>query len=101
MPHTCNAWGINTEYANTPIHIQEMSAVRLSFHSENFHILLEGLRKHFIICLTHLFGMHSKIKKNFANKQHSILQNHYKCIIWIGFLFTKFAQINLKNNIES
>ncbi len=29
IPHTCIAWGIDTECANTtPIHIQEMSAVR-------------------------------------------------------------------------
>lgn len=29
------------------IAIQERSAVRLSLTSENFHIFLEGLRKHF------------------------------------------------------
>ena len=36
-PHLYSV-GIGIEYAIAPIHIQEMSAVRLSFHSENFHI---------------------------------------------------------------
>ena len=48
MPHTCIVWGIDTECANVPIHIQEMSAVRLSLYSENFHIFKQGLRKHFL-----------------------------------------------------
>ena len=71
MPHTCNAWGIGTEYANTPIHIQEMSAVRCPTVFENFHIFLQGLRKHFLyVRQGYKLPRHNKIKKNFRNEQH-------------------------------
>ena len=72
MPHTCNAWGIGIEYANVPIHIQEMSAVRSSSllktstfsckDCENtFYMSAEGIK-----C-----PRRYKIKNIFPNKQHS------------------------------
>ena len=51
MPHTCNMQIWVVEYSPT-IHIQEMSAIRISLSFENFHIFIVGLcEKHFLICL--------------------------------------------------
>jgi hypothetical protein len=62
MPHTCNVWDIEREYINVLIHIQEMSAVRWSSCIENFHIFLEGLRKHFLyVC--YLSNSITKLRK--------------------------------------
>ena len=47
MPHTWIVWGVRTE-VHSRIAIQEMSAVRMPSCIENFHIFLEGLRKHFL-----------------------------------------------------
>ena len=56
------------------IAIQEMSAVRLSFHSENFHIFIVGLRKTLSICLSATVkdARHHKIKNIFPNEQHFV-----------------------------
>ena len=50
MPHTCNMQNGVVEYSPT-IHIQEMSAIRISLSFENFHIFIVGqCEKHFLIC---------------------------------------------------
>ena len=41
MPHTCNMQIWAVEYSPT-IHIQEMSAIRISLSFENFHIFIVG-----------------------------------------------------------
>ena len=41
MPHTCNMQIRVVEYSPT-IHIQEMSAIRISLSFENFHIFIVG-----------------------------------------------------------
>ena len=46
MPHTWIVW-VHAQTVHSHIAIQEMSAIRLSSCTENFHIFLEGLRKHF------------------------------------------------------
>lgn len=47
MPHTCNAEH-QTQDMPRAIHTQEMSAIRSSLHSENFHILnKDKSEKHF------------------------------------------------------
>ena len=38
MPHTWIVWGIYAQYVHSHIATQEMSAVRKSLTSENFHI---------------------------------------------------------------
>ena len=51
MPHTWIVW-VDAQIVHSHIAIQEMSAIRLSFGLENFHIFYLGLRKHFRkICL--------------------------------------------------
>ena len=46
MPHTWIVW-VRAQIVHSHIAIQEMSAIRSSSCTENFHIFLEGLRKHF------------------------------------------------------
>ena len=44
MPHTWIVW-VHAQNVHSHIAIQEMSAIRLSLHSENFHILRLGRAK--------------------------------------------------------
>ena len=46
MPHTWIVW-VDARRVHSHIATQEMSAIRLSSSFENFHIFLQGLRKHF------------------------------------------------------
>ena len=80
MPHTWIVW-VYAQYVHSHIATQEMSAVRMPSCIENFHIFLEGLRKHFlIICLPWVqLPRHRKIKKNFRNEQHPIGTLQIKC----------------------
>ena len=55
-----------------PIHIQEMSAVRWSSCIENFHIFLEGLRKHFLyVCLVMKASLSNTKLKTFLQNSNS------------------------------
>ena len=45
------------------IAIQEMSVARLSLTSENFHILLEGQRKHFLYVIPSYLLSKTKLKR--------------------------------------
>ena len=69
MPHTWIVWGVYTKSVHSHIAIQEMRAVRMPSCIENFHIFLEGLRKHFRY-VYYLFGYKHKIRKIFTNEQH-------------------------------
>ena len=50
MPHTWIVWDMCKEL-HSHITIQEIGVVRCPIAFENCYILLEGLRKHFLICL--------------------------------------------------
>lgn len=60
-PHL-NSMGIDTPKAHSLITIQEMSVIRFSFSSENFHISIIGYRKHFQYVATHL-SSNAKLKR--------------------------------------
>ena len=69
MPHTCNMQNGVVEYSPT-IHIQEMSAIRISLSFENFHIFIVGqCEKHFLYvcnpadCVTKIETFSEKCKK--------------------------------------
>ena len=71
-PHL-DSMGTRTE-VHSHITIQEMSAVRLSFHSENFHILLERPTKTPSICL--LFYLNSTTKLKIISQTDNTLMGY-------------------------
>ena len=76
-PHL-DSMGVYAQIVHSHIATQEMSAVRLSFHSENFHIFKQGCAKTLSICLSMVqLPRQHKIKNNFRNEQHpkGTLQN--------------------------
>ena len=68
IPHTWIVWDMHKEL-HSHITIQEIGVVRSPSCIENFHIFLEGLRKHFRY-VYNLFGYKHKIRKIFTNEQH-------------------------------
>jgi hypothetical protein len=73
MPHTCNMQIWVVEYSPT-IHIQEMSAIRISLSFENFHIFIVGQCEN-TFYMSALWShkqtiQHYKIRKYFAKEQH-------------------------------
>ena len=70
-PHL-DSMGYMHKSVHSRIAIQEMSAIRLSSCTENFHILFEGPRKHFLKCPLRddeYATKHYKVRNNFQEEQ--------------------------------
>ena len=70
-PHL-DSMGYMHKSVHSRIAIPEMSAIRLSSCTENFHILFEGPRKHFLKCPLRddeYATKHYKVRNNFQEEQ--------------------------------
>ena len=72
-----DSMGIDTPKAHSLITIQEMSVIRFSFSSENFHISIIGYRKHFQYVAIHLNSI-TKLKR--ISETNNTLWGH--CFRW-------------------